>query len=393
MKQYPFLDYLRSTLILLIVLEHAVIAYTSFAEIHPTYCYFSSWLIQDNKQASNAWNLLRSIRISFAIPLLFFISGIFVPMGIQRWGVKKYFFKRLKRLGIPLLFMGIILAPASYYLPCLIHDPSMSFYTFMSKEFPYGYSLLGPAWFLWTLLIFDSMVCFLEQLTGTCLEKANQCGQWMIRNPKFAVFLWIATVYLGYLIGASLIHEATIWFWDMITGPFFFTAPELWVDWIFFMLGISLSTPILNNRLPWNDYPLAWFTISMVLIITQWNIRIGDDYDWLNIRYHADLSINMITTPLLTVTLSLSFLSLFSRYAYQKSMMMLGITKPSFAIYTLHFPCVLWLEYGIRSWPVSNLCKIAFAFFTTVLTISIGYYGLRWLLNNRLACQITQSDP
>ncbi|MFC1834425.1 acyltransferase family protein [Thermodesulfobacteriota bacterium] len=106
-----YLDYLRTALILLIVLEHASVAYTSAAKLNLFSCKNSIWFIADANAINNLLRYIRAFRIPFVIPLLFFKSGLFVDMGIRRHGIARYAKRRLVRIGIPLLVVTFILSP------------------------------------------------------------------------------------------------------------------------------------------------------------------------------------------------------------------------------------------------------------------------------------------
>ena len=95
------------------------------------------------------------------MPLLFFISGIFVWRSLARKGSWKYFGDRLKRLGLPFIIGVLFLIPLAYY-PAqlevrLITEKYTSYGVFWLKMVRSGFGTAGPLWFLWLLLAFDCL--------------------------------------------------------------------------------------------------------------------------------------------------------------------------------------------------------------------------------------------
>lgn len=81
-----YLDYLRAALILLIVVEHASLAYTSTPWFNFFDCKSSGWFLIDLNAQNNSLLYIKSFRLSFAISLLFLISGLFFHRSINKRG-------------------------------------------------------------------------------------------------------------------------------------------------------------------------------------------------------------------------------------------------------------------------------------------------------------------
>ena len=86
-KRILYLDEVRSTAILLVVLGH-VIRYFSYS--------YSSWLV-----ASGIFSLTR-----IGVPLFFTVSGALLLT--RKYEIKKFLGKRFKRVFLPLLFWIIV---------------------------------------------------------------------------------------------------------------------------------------------------------------------------------------------------------------------------------------------------------------------------------------------
>jgi glucan biosynthesis protein C len=68
-----------------------------------------------NEQRWIGFDLIVAFNETFSMPLLFFVSGIFVRQSLVRKGAWKYFGDRLKRLGLPFVIGVLFLIPLAYY--------------------------------------------------------------------------------------------------------------------------------------------------------------------------------------------------------------------------------------------------------------------------------------
>lgn len=95
-----YLDNLKVFLTFLVIFHHAGQAYGNgggWAYTPSNSAEFMPWI----------WHFF-SVNASFFMGLFFLISGYFVPKSYDRQGCRDFIKKKLLRLGIPLLFMGII---------------------------------------------------------------------------------------------------------------------------------------------------------------------------------------------------------------------------------------------------------------------------------------------
>jgi hypothetical protein len=144
-----YIDNLRILLTILVIMHHFAIGYGG-----PGNFYYS----EDGPMSDISFilmTLLLAINQAFFMGFFFMISSYFSPGSIDRKGIGAYLKDRLKRLGIPILFYVLVVAPLLGYASNQLqgHDVSLGEYL------TYVYSSvlhLGPAqmWFLGALLIF-----------------------------------------------------------------------------------------------------------------------------------------------------------------------------------------------------------------------------------------------
>ena len=148
MKRLFYLDNLKVCLTVLVIFHHAGQAYgdgggwaytpSNPAEVMP-------WI----------WHFF-SVNAAFFMGLFFLISGYFVPVSYDKQGVKEFVWKKMIRLGIPLLIMGGLLSALS------------------------GKLEIGHMWYIESLLVFCLVYALIRQFykptSDDCSSKPTIIG-------------------------------------------------------------------------------------------------------------------------------------------------------------------------------------------------------------------------
>ena len=114
------LDNVRSLMVLCILLLHAACAYSFIVPW---------WHALDSNHLF--FDLLIICLDTFALPVLFFISGVFAAPSHDRHGPKQFLIRKLKRLGLPIVILGSVLIPAMVYMGYLDRaDEPLSFFKY-----------------------------------------------------------------------------------------------------------------------------------------------------------------------------------------------------------------------------------------------------------------------
>ena len=107
-------DYLRAFAVVLVLCHHAILAYSLSAFINFENPIATSSPVV-NEQRWPVFDLIVAYNETFLMPLLFFVSGLFVWQSLARKGARKYLEGRLTRLGIPFVIGVVFLVPLAYY--------------------------------------------------------------------------------------------------------------------------------------------------------------------------------------------------------------------------------------------------------------------------------------
>src|SRR5512136_1070530 len=100
-----YLDNLRMVVITLVVVMHVAITYGAEGN------WYYNEAGETNTLAFVIMALLGGIGSAFVMGMLFLVAGYFTPRAYDRKGAGRFLIDRLKRLGLPLLFYGVVILP------------------------------------------------------------------------------------------------------------------------------------------------------------------------------------------------------------------------------------------------------------------------------------------
>ena len=357
-------DYLRTFVVLLVVLHHAILAYGEGAFINPedpiqTYSPvvdLERWFVFD---------IITGFNDVYFMALMFFISGLFVWTSLARKGAGRYFTDRLIRLGIPLVIAVPLLIPLAYY-PAqltveLVYGGDTSYAQFWLDMVQRGFRTAGPLWFLWVLLVFDGVVTLFYRIVG---GKRDLFGGRTIRvfDRPVPFHLVLFAVSTAAYLPLSLVFEP--WQWVGF-GPFVAQASRLLFYFVYFAAGVAISAYGLERSLCKAGGSLAkyWWAALPVGIVS----------------YFALIAIIMgpprpfIGGTIFTLScsaLALGFAALFIRFAKRSVPLLNSLAASAYGIYIFHYVFVTWLQYGLLSVDISVIAK--------ALVVFIGAVALSW---------------
>lgn len=138
-----FLDNLRSTAIVLVIVLHATMVYMAYAPIW--------WYVVDPEQSLvfTALVLLLDVPI---MPVLFFVAGYFALASLRRRGPAAFARDKLVRLGLPWAVGALLLAPLVTYLSYVSRGIPTTFLDFLIHDFWGPFYQQSVYWYLGVLL-------------------------------------------------------------------------------------------------------------------------------------------------------------------------------------------------------------------------------------------------
>lgn len=149
-----YIDNLRWSAIIMVVIMHAAVTYSPFG----------AWYYREHPElglgAKVAFAAYQSFQHAVAMGLLFGIAGFFAAGAVARKGVSGFMLERLSRLGLPLLLYVVLIGPLTEYFVAgsWQSNPPRTFTQDWWWHLRSGALLdgSGPLWFCLVLLLFSA---------------------------------------------------------------------------------------------------------------------------------------------------------------------------------------------------------------------------------------------
>lgn len=245
MKRAYFLDHLRTVMIFLVIVYHAIYVFSSGL--------LNTWVVVSETKNENL-GLISMYLDTFVMFVFFFISGYLTPYSATIKNSKAFIISKVKRLLIPWLFAMIFIIPAYKYLYLFSRSlPQEPWYTYFHLYSRIGsdlslFSNNPTQHWLWFL-----PVLFLFQLLYALLKKSGLLQLNLSINN--AVFF---TILIGVMY-SMVISQFGLTGWTH-TYLLDFQNERLFLYFLFFLIGtkcysLSLFEKPLNKK---------WYVISNI---------------------------------------------------------------------------------------------------------------------------------
>jgi glucan biosynthesis protein C len=356
-RRIPAFDYLRSLGVLLVLLHHALLAYVSFGFLNPENPTETFSPIVDSAKWAG-FDVIVLLNDTFFMPLLFFVSGLFVWRSLSRKGVASFLLGRLTRLGIPFLVGVVVLTPIAYYPTMLeinlVYGVNQSFGEFWLDFARRGFAPPGPMWFVWLLLAFDCLAALAYALFGRADGGSDQPSRSLLDNSLFFALALIGLSFVAYLpmVGAFGPSE-----W-LGVGALKMQISRLFVYLLYFAAGVAVGIRGLEQGAFRADGPFArrWWVWVLAWLLSY--IALAGAFVT---APQSPLSRYIFVVEMALAVLALT--SVFLRFARRHVPVLDSLSANSYGIYIIHYLVIIWLQYAVLRPNLSALAKGAIVFF------------------------------
>ncbi len=347
------IDYLRSFVIILVVFHHAALAYTSFSVFNKTNYVASTAPIVDANRLP-LLDLFVGLNDTFFMSLLFLVSGLFVASSLAKKGPGKFFFARLKRLGLPFAVAAVTVIPLAYWPSWLLADPQTDqpfWLTFFSSD---GWPA-GPVWFLWVLLAFNGILALIVRIYPAAIAR--------LEHPSSSFGIFLLTL-LAYVPITFIVHPFA---WTSLGGPFDVQSARIILYFTYFLIGVALGNGNLWRQEGWPRHWQVWLFIGIFSFAINVGILIAGMH--LLPTPTSRALVMSIFFAASCAGLSLGCLGIFRKYVHKTHPLMESLNSNAFGIYIIHYTWITWLQYLLleASWPAAlkfTFCFIIGLFFS-----------------------------
>src|SRR5882757_7042882 len=359
------IDRTRTFLTLVVLIHHAVIPYTYFGHTDP-----KSWI---------GFDCIVLATDSFFMAMFFFLSGLFVWPGLAHKAPHIFLRDRLLRLGLPFAIAAFTIIPIAYYAISLRQQPDVSFTAFYWKTITVGPWPSGPVWFVWVLLVFDLTASLLYRLSPRLLDPINRMSlRGYDRPAEFYLFL-VAVTAIVY-VPARLYFGPSRWF---EFGPFDVQANRVLLYAAYFFIGAGVGAANFDRGLLSANGRLAksswgWVIATLVPYCLLWVLitikrEILGNPPVLPHWYEASYGLFFVG---FSAAILFAILAYFLRFERSGWSVLDPMQSDAYGIFLVHYPIVLWLQYGLFDSNLPAIVKAAVAF---VLTVALSWAATRAL--------------
>ncbi|MCH2044020.1 MAG: acyltransferase family protein [Saprospiraceae bacterium] len=351
------LDALRAIMMLLGIILHAAITYTTESQGR-------AWPLKDPNSTDPNMDILIEYIHSFRMPIFFIVAGFFAALLYYERSPRKMLKNRFKRILLPFVVFVFLLWPT------LGGSFLYTFKAFTGGPPPQapseGFSLmmLVPIstfhlWFLYYLIMISTIGFILAKLVGL----VPKLGQWIstvfniiINNALLKILLGITMLFtLLSIIEEQWIPTSAKWIvnWKVLL---FYTMMYL-TGWILFKSKQYLHTFIQYDWLLVFGGILAMFVSSI-----EYN------YIWLGRLFSA-----------MSICLSVfGITGLFIRYCSKHSAQMRYISDASYWVYLIHLPLTIFIPGLLADLAIPAVLKFMIVvIITTIITFVTYHYWVR----------------
>jgi len=356
-KRIPAFDYLRTFGVLLVLLHHTVLAYVTFGFLNPRDPTATFSPIVDAAKWAG-FDRIALFNDTFFMPLLFFVSGMFVWRSLQRKGAARFLLGRLTRLGIPFVIGVVVLMPVAFYPTMLeiglVYGWSQSFGGFWIDSARRGFGPPGPLWFVWLLLVFDCFAALFYSLFGRASDGSDPGAVSVLDNSLLFTAGLIGLSFAAYLpmLGA---FGAEQW---LGIGPFSVQIGRLFLYLLYFGAGVAIGARGLGRGAFRADGPFArrWWAWLLAGLLSYSGLAVTFE-----LAPQSSLIGYVLVIMIAFVVVGLT--SLFVRSARRSVPILDSLSASSYGIYLTHYLVVIWLQYAVLRIDLPAVAKAAIVFF------------------------------
>ena len=359
------IDYLRTTLTLMVLGHHSALAYTTFARFNKEHVFQSTAPVVDSAR----WiffDYAENFNDVFFMSLMFFVSGLFVYPALRKHGTLNFIRDRLLRLGLPFAVAVVCLMPIAYYASWQLTGRSTGFVDFYQRLASGGF-VAGPPWFVWVLLLFDIVLALILLPFQRFIPGA---GRFMVKLQTHPVATFGVLYLLACAVYLPLLARYGFAAWtNLFTSPFSFQICRIGLYALWFLFGFLVGVPGFADGLLSKGGSLAhhrrfWmrtcFVVYNALIFVP---RLPITHQLSPYNQGALEAFLWVAS---CVASCFGFLALFRGIRLTSRPWMNSLSRSAYIMYLVHYVFITWTQRLMLDLPIHAAFKFLFVFLSTV---------------------------
>ncbi len=387
-----FLDYLRGFMVLLVVLDHSMHAYSQH--------YAKFWFFPDVDR-STFIDVLHLHNDAIMMPFLFFLAGMFVLPSLQRRGYLVFLKERFVRIVLPFIFGIFFISPFMVYHKHVIRDNlDQGFLDFWNNTYlrwqdvPFENVSQSGFWFLYLLFILTLGLLVIRAFFPRLLDGLANFARWCTNKP-IQGFLTIGIV-LAVILGLSDLTWGAPW-WIGYKPVFHVRGSRFIAKMFFFLMGASFSHAGLMQDQKFlerlSQHWKVWVTLAAAILLAYITYTLccfdtgaysssipirsflnqGGTWDEVFGMLSQDAPMVLIRTTLLglvMLSLTLMYLSTFRHFIDKPHKGWMSLAVCSYGIYIFHEPFVTGTHMALYGSPMDPILKFIV---TSIISLTISW--------------------
>lgn len=390
-----FIDYLRGFFITIVVIQHSILAYSlSWGN--------KEWFYPDTLgYRSVIFDVIFLTTDSFALPMLFFVAGMFILTSLRKRGYWGFLKERFIRLGIPFIIGIPVICPLLVYPRYKLNHPDIDYISFWFSEIFFTEKIQGgPFWFLYFLFLltlvsvfFTLIFQYFPSMKKKLMSLVRFLSQMIISKPltSFIFFCLISFV----LLGVSDLIWGPRW-WIGFKKIFYVQGARFLLFVFYFFMGMLFSESKLLSNSDLLTYLSKKLPILIFFSLLCWIIYVSFSLIYLydgaysvevNLFFHRGGKLLDVFPVILSeapkvllrnlffsffcVSMSVTIVIFFYQFLNKYSVVWNSLALSSYGIYLTHEPIAVWSHWFFYDKDIFSLIK---AVITFILSLGLSWF-------------------
>ncbi|SMC49622.1 acyltransferase family protein [Sporomusa malonica] len=355
-----FLDNLRATIIIIVVLFHSAIPYMIHAP--------NDWYVI-SAQKNIIFDIFVAINDVYMMPIMFLAAGYFALPSLRRKSFSSFWIDKTRRLIIPWIFGVIFLQPVIKYFRYLSRDNAdMDLQTYLHLSFLGGSVSQGHFWFLGAL----ALVFFGLSLLFLWKRPLFQQQSAKIKQPSALLFIVFGIITsLGFFVVSIISPDHT---WEYIFS-IVLVQPTRFVLYVcYFALGLYAYQNLWFTAQGYRPRLKTWLFPAIMCVVVFLLFKVTYPVSttlWVKLA-------NGFIHAFCCLCLVFALLGFFEKYLNFTSNLWDKLVANSFAFYFVHELFVVALGYLTINWSMPlSLKYLNVAILSIIISYVLCEHGIR----------------
>lgn len=339
-----FLDAMRGILMMLGVILHSAQVFNPNKD----------WSIYSNNSTIIATYLVDAIHV-FRMPAFFIVSGYFCLLTIKRYGPKKFYNIRIKRILIPLLFTALTLNTVQIIVLTKTGWNNLEIVDYLVTG-----GWVSHLWFLINLVVYFTIAFISALLFSNIINKLNLQINKVTRNLPFPIILLILPISL---LAIKIFGKFGLPIYEEIFG--FINIYDLLYFSPYFLFGLWLRANLTELE--------RFSSINILISISIFILSLYIYIEFKNSTSATNLVIYEYFHSLAVWYLTAICFYLFKNYANTHSKLFMFLSDASYTVYLFHH--ILVIGIGLL------LINLGFGGISGLLTLIISVFAITFSIH------------